>query len=88
MLVVAAEHAGDAARQALEAQGLTPPEPGAFALLLGVAAEGPLLDERLLTLAQGFQEGPQNAGFRGLEAWSRAADLPSWGGFGSVRPPE
>jgi 3-oxoacyl-[acyl-carrier-protein] synthase II len=87
-LVVAAEQAGTAARAALLAQGLPALEQGSFALLLATAAGGPLLDEELVARARSLSEEPGNAGFRGLEAFCRAAGLPGPVGFGSVRPPE
>jgi len=88
LLVVAAEQAGSTARLALEAQGLPALEQGSFALLLATAPGGPLLDEKLVARAGGLCQRPENVGFRGLEAFCRAAGLPGPGGFGSVRPPE
>jgi 3-oxoacyl-[acyl-carrier-protein] synthase II len=87
-LVVAAEQAGSTARQALRAQGLPAPEQGSFALLLATAPRGPLLDDELLASAVRVTQQPGNVGFRGLEAFSRAAGLPGPEAFGSVRPPE
>ena len=88
LLVVAAEHAGSTARQVLEQQGVTAPEQGSFALLLATAPAGPLLDEALLARARQLGLEPGNVGFRGLQAFCRAAGLPGPGGFGTVRPPE
>jgi hypothetical protein len=93
MLVIAAEHTGSTARQALAAQGLPALEPGSFAILLAAAADGGplrgrLLDDALFANARRTGQRPENAGFRSLEAFCRAAGLPGPGGFGSVRPPE
>jgi 3-oxoacyl-[acyl-carrier-protein] synthase-1/3-oxoacyl-[acyl-carrier-protein] synthase II len=88
LLVVAAEQAGSSVHQALAPHGLTAPEQGSFALLLAVAPAGPLLDDELLAGARQLGLEPGNVGFRGLQAFCRAAGLPGPGGFGSVRPPE
>jgi len=88
MLVVGAEQAGGTARRALGARGLACPEQGAFALLLSSSPPGILLGERLLARARSLALQPENLGFRGLQAWCRAAGLPGPGAFGSVRPPE
>jgi 3-oxoacyl-[acyl-carrier-protein] synthase II len=88
LLVVAAEQAGGTAQLALQAQGVSPPEQGSFALLLATAPVGPLFDNALLTLARRLGRDPGNVGFRVLQAFCQAAGLPSPGGFGTVRPPE
>jgi hypothetical protein len=87
-LVVAAEQAGSTARQALRARGLPALEQGSFALLLATASGGPLLDDELVIRAGHLSQQPGNIGFRGLEAFCRAAGLPGPEAFGSVRPPE
>jgi len=87
-LVVAAEQAGSTARQALEARGLPELEQGSFALLLATTPAGPLLGDELMARARQLSGAPENAGFRALEVFCRAAGLPGPGGFGSVRPPE
>ncbi len=88
MLVVGAEQAGDTARRALEAQGLTAPEQGSVALVLAAAPEGLLIDDALLKSGRVRGEGFENIGFRALVAWARAAGLPGPDGFGTLRPPE
>lgn len=88
LLVVVAEQAGSTARLALERQGVAVPEQGSFALLLATAPAGPLLDDARLASARRFGLEPGNVGFRGLEAFCRAAGLPGPEGFGTVRPPE
>jgi 3-oxoacyl-[acyl-carrier-protein] synthase II len=75
-LVVAAEQAGSTADRALQAQGLPPLEQGSFALLLATAPEGPLFDEELVARARKLVQEPGNLGFRGLQAFCRAAGLP------------
>jgi hypothetical protein len=88
LLVVAAEQAGSTALQALQAQRLPALEQGSFALLLATAPRGPLLGKDLMARAGQLSQQPENIGFRGLEAFCRAAGLPGPEGFGSVRPPE
>ncbi len=88
MLVVGAEQAGPTAARVLAAVGLAAPETGGFALLLAATPAGALIDDALLAIREVPAEGSQNAGFRRLEAWARAAGLPGPSGFGSVRPPE
>ena len=88
LVVVAAEQAGAAARFSLEAQGIRGPEQGSFALVLSAAPAGPLFDDAELARARRLAHEPGNIGFRGLEAFCRAAGLPGPGGFGTVRPPE
>jgi 3-oxoacyl-[acyl-carrier-protein] synthase II len=87
-LVVGAEQAGATASRALGAAGLVLPEQGSFALVLSVTGPGPILEPALLETARRWSQLPENAGFRVLEAVSRAVGLPGPGGFGTVRPPE
>ena len=88
MLVVGAEQTGTTADRVLEAWGLAVPEQGSFAVLLAATPDGPLIDDALLAIGKSRPEGSENAGWRGLLAWVRAAGLPGPRGFGSVRPPE
>jgi 3-oxoacyl-[acyl-carrier-protein] synthase II len=93
MLVVAAELAGDASRRALAAAGTEPPEAGAFAILLTSRALGSELEQPRRagsSAASQLAAAPSlgMCGFRGLEAFARAAGLPRPSAFGSVRAPE
>ena len=88
MLVVGAEQSGSTVSRVLGARGLTCPTEGAFAVLLSTAPPGVLVGQELRLCARGLAPDPENLGFRGLQAWCRAAGLPGPGGFGSVRPPE
>jgi len=88
MLVVGAEASGSTVSRVLAARGLACPAEGAFAVLLSTAPPGVLVGSELRLCARGLARNLQNLGFRGLQAWCRAAGLPGPGGFGSVRPPE
>lgn len=77
MLVLAAEHAGAAADQVLQASGVATPSSGAVALLLTRGAFGPALPK-----------GVEIEDFERLLRWAHAAGLPGPEAFGSVRPPE
>jgi 3-oxoacyl-[acyl-carrier-protein] synthase-1/3-oxoacyl-[acyl-carrier-protein] synthase II len=88
MLVIAAEQVGPTSRAVLAALGLPAAQQGALALVLSAAPVGPPLSEALIERVSETHPGPENHGFRGLEALCRAAGLPESEGFGSVRAPE
>ena len=88
MLVIAAEQVGPTSRAVLAALGLPAAQQGALALVLSAAPVGPPLSEALIERVSETDPGPENHGFRGLEALCRAAGLPESEGFGSVRAPE